>query len=157
RSEKLLRHYRLSPAQIFVHPSALQQLIASRLIPDSIGRSMDSASEKIGQEVDRLKAELQEFDVTLAAALDKSRAKILYQLAKMRRKTERETLRRNQRAASDAHHLSAILFPHRHLQERFYSILPFLAQHGVSLVDELYASVELDCPDHRIYNPSNAG
>ena len=44
-----------------------------------------------------------------------------------------------------------MLYPHRHLQERFYSILPFLAQHGLGLVDRVYDAVELDCPDHRIY------
>ena len=70
----------------------------------------------------------------------------------MRRKTEREALRRDQRATSDAHHLSddALSFT-GHLQERFCSILPFLAQHGLGLVDRLYEAVELDCPDHRIY------
>ena len=35
-------------------------------------------------------------------------------------------------------------------QERFYSILPFLAQHGMDLVDRLYKIVQTDCPDHRV-------
>ena len=37
------------------------------------------------------------------------------------------------RASADARHLAAMLYPHRHPQERFYSILPFLAQHGLDL------------------------
>jgi uncharacterized protein YllA (UPF0747 family) len=69
----------------------------------------------------------------------------------MLRKTELEALRRNERATAEAEHLSAMLFPHRHLQERFYSILPFLAQHGMDLVDRLYAHMELACPDHRVF------
>ena len=56
-----------------------------------------------------------------------------------------------QRATSDAHHLSTMLYPHRHLQERFYSILPFLAQHGLDLIDRLTDAVEPMCPDHRVY------
>jgi hypothetical protein len=36
------------------------------------------------------------------------------------------------------------------LQERFYSILPFLAKHGLDLIDQLDASARLDCPDHRV-------
>ena len=83
-------------------------------------------------------------------ARDKSRVKILYQLEKTRRKIERETLRRDARAAADARYLACLAYPHRHLQERFYSILPFLAQHGLDLVDRLYDSVQLDCPDHRV-------
>jgi hypothetical protein len=38
--------------------------------------------------------------------------------------------------------------PHKHLQERFYSILPFLAKHGPELIDRVYEHVKLDCPDH---------
>jgi bacillithiol synthase len=40
------------------------------------------------------------------------------------------------------------VFPEKHLQERFYGILPFLARHGLELIDQLYDSVRLDCPDH---------
>ncbi|HEV1288178.1 MAG TPA: bacillithiol biosynthesis BshC, partial [Bryobacteraceae bacterium] len=98
----------------------------------------------------RVRAELERFDPTLAASLDKSRAKIAYQLDKARRKTASEIMRRNDRAAADARYLSGFLYPHRHLQERLYSILPFLAAHGPDLVETLYDAVQLDCPDHRI-------
>ena len=43
-----------------------------------------------------------------------------------------------------------MIFPERHLQERLYSILPFLAKHGLDLVDDIYQAIELDCPDHRM-------
>jgi hypothetical protein len=36
------------------------------------------------------------------------------------------------------------------LQERFYSILPFLAQHGFDLPDRIYGAIEPQCPDHRV-------
>jgi uncharacterized protein YllA (UPF0747 family) len=75
---------------------------------------------------------------------------MLYQLEKMRRKTAREILRRDARAADDAQHLIGLLYPHRHLQERFYSLLPFLAKYGIDLVDRLHDAVELGCPDHRV-------
>ncbi len=88
------------------------------------------------------------FDPTLGAALDSSRAKILHQLSKSRAKVAREMLRRDQRAADDAAYLYGGVFPHKHLQERFYSILPFLARHGLDLIDRLYSNVRLECPDH---------
>jgi uncharacterized protein YllA (UPF0747 family) len=97
-----------------------------------------------------LRTELDQFDPTLAAALDKSQAKMVYQLDKTRRKIEREVLRRDERATKEAQYLGNLLFPHRHMQERFYSILPFVAEHGVDLVDRLYAAALLDCPDHRV-------
>jgi len=151
RSAKLLERYRLTAAQTLVPEDVLKEGIARALVPERIEKSIETATAEIAGKLDRLRADLDVFDPTLAAALDKSRAKIVYQLEKMRRKTEREALRRDQRATSGAHHLSTMLYPHRHLQERFYSILPFLAQHGLGLVDRLREAVELDCPDHRIY------
>jgi len=44
-----------------------------------------------------------------------------------------------------------MLYPHKHPQERFYSILPFLAQHGLDLIDRLSDAVDPMCPDHRVY------
>jgi hypothetical protein len=43
-----------------------------------------------------------------------------------------------------------LVYPHRRLQERFYSILPFLARHGLDLIGRLYENVQVDRPDHRI-------
>ena len=151
RSAKLLEHYRMTPAQTLVPEEALKDRIARALVPEHLEKSLETATAVITGKVDQVRADLKAFDHTLADALGKSRAKIVYQLEKMRRKTEREALRRHHRAAADAHHLSTMLYPHRHLQERFYSILPFLAQHGLSLVDRLYDAVELNCPDHRVY------
>ena len=106
---------------------------------------------EIARHLDQLTGHLQAFDPTLASAMGKSRAKILYQLERMGRKTARETLRRDARATADADHLANMIYPHRHPQERFYSILPFLAQHGLDLIDRLYDALEPMCPDHRVY------
>ena len=65
-------------------------------------------------------------------------------------------MRRNDRAAGDAQYLTGLLYPHKHLQERFYSILPFLAAHGPDLVERLYDALQLDCPDHRVVSISAA-
>jgi uncharacterized protein YllA (UPF0747 family) len=110
----------------------------------------EETQAEVTRRLDRLGAGLETFDPTLAAALEKSRAKVLYQFEKLRKKTERETLRRDARASEEARYLSSLLYPHRHMQERFYSILPFLAQNGLDLVDRLYEVVQMDCPDHRV-------
>ena len=71
-------------------------------------------------------------------------------LDKIQGKAAREALRRDARAAQDAASLSGLIYPQRHLQERLYSILPFLAKHGLGLVDQIYDAIQLDCPDHRM-------
>ena len=138
-------------AQIMTHEGALRERIATALVPQSVSRSIEAATAEVARQVERLQADLVAFDPTLAAAAGKSRAKILYQMEKLGKKTARETLRRDERALADTRHLSAMLYPHRHPQERFYSILPFLAQYGLDLIDRLSDAVEPMCPDHRVY------
>jgi bacillithiol biosynthesis cysteine-adding enzyme BshC len=150
RAAKLLARYKLSLTETLVPEEALKERLAAVLVPENIERSFVDAAGEIEQRLSRLGEELERFDHTLADSLSKSRAKMIYQLEKARRKTAREILRRDARAAADAQHLNGLLFPHRHLQERFYSILPFLAKHGLDLVDQLQDSVMPGCPDHRV-------
>ena len=148
RGAKLIERYGLAPTDLFQGLEVLKERIARQLVPAELEASFRGARSAVRSEIDSLRQALAPFDSTLALALDKSRAKILYQLGKIERKAARESLRRNERAAGEAEYLSNLVYPHNHLQERFYTILPFLAQHGLSLIDRLYEAVNLDCPDH---------
>jgi hypothetical protein len=111
---------------------------------------MREAGGTVERAIDKLRNELSGFDPTLARALERSGRKIQYQLGKVERKTGREALRRHAQAARDASSLYGLVFPERTLQERTYSILPFLAKHGLGLIDQIYEALQLDCPDHRV-------
>jgi len=150
RAAKLLARYRLALTDTLAPEESLKEKIAHALIPESVASLFEDASGEILRKLDRLGAGLETFDPTLAAALGKSRTKVLYQFEKLRKKTEREALRRDARASEEARYLSSLLYPHRHMQERFYSILSFIAQHGFELVDRLYEVVQVDCPDHQV-------
>jgi bacillithiol synthase len=150
RAAKLLHRYGLTLTDTLAPEEALKERIARALVPNGVAGLFEETVADITRKLDRLGAGLDSFDPTLTAASGKSRAKVLYQLEKLRKKTEREALHRDARASEEARYLSALLYPHRHPQERFYSILPFLAQHGMDLVDRLYKIVQTDCPDHRV-------
>lgn len=150
RAAKLLDRYRFHLPELLVNEDAFAQTAAARLVPDSVRQSFASAQSKVTGALASLEASLKTFDPTIAAALDKSRAKIEYQLGKAERKVARETQRRTERASEDAAYLTHYIYPHRHLQERFYSILPFLATHGPGLIGEIYANIHVDCPDHHV-------
>jgi uncharacterized protein YllA (UPF0747 family) len=150
RSEKLLARFGLSLTDVMVHAGALRERIARTLVPDTLGVRFGETSAEAARLLDALGSELQNFDPTLADATAKSRAKVLYQIEKLRRKAERETLRRDARATADAAYLRGLLYPEGHMQERLHSILPFLAQYGLDLLDRLYAQVRPECPDHRV-------
>jgi bacillithiol biosynthesis cysteine-adding enzyme BshC len=150
RAAKHLSRYRLSVAQTLVNEESLKDRIAAALVPQALEGTFDLTTKEIGRHLSGLREEVAGFDPTLGSALDKSVSKIVYQMEKARKKVAREILRRDARAAADAGSLLALLYPHRHLQERFYSILPFLAKHGTQIIDPIYQAIHTDCPDHRV-------
>jgi len=150
RSDRLMDRYGLTLQDFFQGETALRERIAARLIPPSLNAAVRETATAVDAAVARLNAEMTAFDPTLAKALDRSAKKIRYQIEKIERKAGREALRRDQRAARDAGSLSGLMYPDRGLQERLYSILPFVAKHGPDLIDTIYTTIEVDCPDHRL-------
>jgi bacillithiol biosynthesis cysteine-adding enzyme BshC len=150
RSARLMDRYGLVLQDFFQGETALREKIAARLIPPSLNGAVRATAAAVDAAVARLHGEMRAFDPTLAKALDRSAKKVRYQIAKIERKAGREALRRDERAGRDAASLYGLIYPERSLQERLYSILPFVAKHGMGLIDDVYATIEVDCPDHRL-------
>jgi bacillithiol biosynthesis cysteine-adding enzyme BshC len=150
RIAKLTKRYQLTLKDLAVPDVDLREKMARRLVPEGITDQFQVSSKTIQAELDKLTNSITGFDPGLSKALDKSCAKVLYQISKMEKKTAREALRRDVRATADAEYLHNAIYPHRHLQERMYGILPFLATYGMDLVDRIYDCVEPTCPDHQV-------
>ena len=150
RVEKLLHRYRLRVLDVLEGGPALEQRIAGALIPPAVHDAFAQSRQQIRDALDAVDTHLQALDPTLAASLAGSRRKIEYQFSKIEAKTARETLRRAGRARQDAACLVGLIFPEKTLQERLYSVLPFLARHGPDLIDRLHGAIHLNCPDHQV-------
>jgi bacillithiol biosynthesis cysteine-adding enzyme BshC len=150
RSAKLMKRYGLELRHLFEGDEAVRDRIASVLLPPAVAAAIREAKAATHTALEGLSRTLASFDSTLDAALSKSRGKIGHQLTKIERKVHREAVRRDQRASDDAGYLMSLLYPEKHLQERLYSIVPFLARHGLDLVDRVYESIDESCPDHRL-------
>lgn len=150
RSTKLTARLGLRLPDLAKPEEDVKRMIAERLSPPGLAAAFDQTAAQTAASLDRLQRELAGFDPTLAGALEKSRHKIRYQIEKTRRKAEAELFRRDSRAAADAAYLIRHVYPHRHLQERFYTFLPFVAAHGLDLTEEIYSRVHLECPDHNV-------
>ncbi len=148
RARSLMDRHGVTLPGCFHGLEPLKERIAADLVPASLQSTFEQAQSEIHGVLDRLKGELAAFDPTLGAAMSKSKAKILYQVEKNRRKAAREALRRDAVVSESAAHLSNLVFPHRVLQERYYSILPFIAQHGFGLIDTIEDNIHHGCPDH---------
>jgi hypothetical protein len=146
----LFEAYRLTVPDVFHGEAHLRDRIAACLVPQALSERFRRTEASFEELLDGLSQELRAFDPTLADALGTSRRKILYQISKVKAKAAREAMRRNQRAGEEATYLYGLVYPNRHMQERFYTILPFLARHGPDLIGRLYDRIRLDCPDHQI-------
>jgi len=145
-----MKKYRLDPADLMQREQVLHDTIAGRLVPASLRGSLEKTGESFKASLDALSAELRGFDISLAAALETGRRKIDYQMGKIARKTATQMTVRDEQATRVASALSGLVYPENHLQERFYSIIPFIAKFGPGLIDELYSAVQVECPDHQL-------
>ena len=150
RSQKLMERYGLSLQDFFHGEDALRERVALRLVPPALHSVMQESASTVDAALARLRETVRGFDPTLVKALERSSRKIAYQTQKMERKIGRESLRRDRRASDESASLYGLIYPGRNLQERVYSILPLMARHGPDLIQHVYDSIQLDCPDHRV-------
>ena len=150
RASKLLTRYNMRVLDLFDHHDNVKGVLAAKLVPPALNEQIKGAQTAASQALAQLQGNLLQFDPTLEAAARKSTAKITYQFAKLERKIARETMRRDEHAGKDAQYLVNLIYPQRHLQERFFSIMPFLAKHGLDLPQQLRGEIQLSCPDHML-------
>lgn len=150
RATRLLGRFGLQVQDLLDHHDRVQSRIAKRLVPPQIDESFKAVRETVAGRLVELRSELSHLDPTLVAAAHKSEAKMLYQLDKLARRAARAAMERTAHATDGANFLMNMVYPHGHLQERFYTILPFLARYGFDLIPRLMAQTQLDCPDHMI-------
>jgi bacillithiol biosynthesis cysteine-adding enzyme BshC len=150
RAAKLMQRYELGFADLLDHQAQVKSRIAARLVPHGLSEEFAALRTNVTASVEKARENLAGFDPTLEAASKKSLAKILYQVEKLGQRTAREIMRRDERATKDADYLINLVYPQRHLQERLYSIVPFLAKYGMDLPERLLGLAQLACPDHMV-------
>jgi bacillithiol biosynthesis cysteine-adding enzyme BshC len=150
RAAKRLRRYDLPLTGLFTNDQALRETMSARLVPPELRQRLTATEQTVTNALETLSKELGRFDVSLNGALGTSRRKIEYQIGKIGRKTASQMMARDAQAAADARALSGLVYPEKHLQERLYSIIPFLAKFGPGLIGEIYDRVDTGNPDHRV-------
>jgi bacillithiol biosynthesis cysteine-adding enzyme BshC len=149
RAAKLLSKYQLTVPECMTHEAELRKRMGAHLTPRSLATQLERQGAAVERALGELRGSLDAFDPTLGQALERSTRKIRYQFEKIRDKTGREILRRDERSAGDADRLAAWLYPHRAQQERRYSILSFQARWGARLYDEILDAIRPECADHQ--------
>jgi bacillithiol biosynthesis cysteine-adding enzyme BshC len=150
RAAKRMRRYDLNLPGLLTDDQSLREKMSARLVPAELQQRLAATEQTVTGALETLSRELGRFDVSLNGALSTSRRKIEYQIGKIGRKTASQIMARDAQAAADAKSLSGLVYPEKHLQERLYSIVPFLAKFGPGLIGEIYNHVDTGNPDHRI-------
>ncbi len=150
KSAKTMDRFRVRHADMLHDEAHVQQTLAKRLVPPDVTEALQSAERAVEQAMSALGAKLQTFDPSLASALLTSQNKIRYQFSKNHSKVILEMLRKNDQALRQAAHISHRLAPHGHLQERHYSLLSMLSDHGLEFIPTILENIHYGCHDHHV-------
>jgi len=117
----------------------LRAKMEQKSLPGVLAGHFDQAEKELRRLTQSFEEPLAKLDSTLVESLHGAEAKMLHQFTQLKAKVARAenfrsgVLDRHERILIDS------LAPHGELQERTLCFLPFLAEHGPSLLDELIA------------------
>jgi bacillithiol biosynthesis cysteine-adding enzyme BshC len=150
RHAKTLRRYGLGLADLFDgFETLLPRIVEGHLNADS-AKIFAEVEEQINIQLSKLDQDLSRIDATLVENLAKRRRKILYHIGALRHKFHQVQVRKDEVVREQIEAMFTSLLPHRHLQERSLNISYFLNRYGLSFVDWIYESIDLDDRGHRI-------
>jgi len=147
---RLLTKFGFEINDVFRGHQYLRARMEQKGLPRGLASRFDAGEKTLRKLLKSYQAPLMKLDRTLVGALDSAERKMLHQFAKLRGKAGRaENLRigvldRYERILLDS------LYPHRGLQERTLSPLPWLAEYGPSFVDNLSRQTSIESAQHHI-------
>ncbi|HEX8088608.1 MAG TPA: bacillithiol biosynthesis cysteine-adding enzyme BshC [Blastocatellia bacterium] len=143
RHQKTMRKYGLELKDFFegLHPA----------IKKVVEQSLDRETSDIFAETERLfegqlakmAKSVSRADHTLGDSIERARSKILYQIEHLRTRFIHASARREETAYRQVERAYTTLFPDKNLQERELNVYYFLSRFGPSLIDVLYAAVDI--------------
>jgi bacillithiol biosynthesis cysteine-adding enzyme BshC len=128
--------------------------VRARVVKEYLGKetseAFDHTTRSFNTELDDLQEQLRRVDPTLAAALEKGRRKINYQIDGLRTRFNRAQVGRDEAVHRQIERAFDLLYPGKTLQERRTNITSLLARHGRYVVDWIYDAIDLGSDDHEL-------
>lgn len=147
---RILERFGLELADLFVGLEQLTARIVEEHLSAETAQAFGHAQSQINAELDALQESLRQVDPTLAAALDKGRHKIQYQLDGLRTRYHRAQLTRDEATHRQIERAVTALYPHKGLQERRINVLSLVARHGLYALDWMHDAINLGSDDHQV-------
>ncbi|MGA8036401.1 MAG: bacillithiol biosynthesis cysteine-adding enzyme BshC [Candidatus Acidiferrales bacterium] len=134
---RLLKKYSLAVEDLFAGRQKLRGEMEQSSLPRALAAKFDANEKSLHKLFATYRDPLNKLDKTLVGALESAEKKMLHQFAKLKGKAGRAenfrtgVLDRHERIILDA------LYPHKGLQERTLSALPWLSLYGGELLESL--------------------
>jgi bacillithiol synthase len=145
-----LGKFGLRVADVFRGRQLLRSRMEEKYLPRALTRRFDAGEKALRRLLKSYRSPLEKLDTTLIDALDSAESKMLYQFLKLKGKAGRaESVRRGVLGRYEGLMLDA-LYPHKGLQERSLSPLPWVAGYGPAFLDGLSGLISMDAHQHRI-------
>jgi uncharacterized protein YllA (UPF0747 family) len=115
----------------------LLKMMYAANVPKKLGKSFDKSLSQIEKSIETLHKSIREVDPTIQGTITRAEKRIRYQVEKLRKKTGAALDRHDKVIAQHAEFLENLLYPHKGLQSRDLSFLPFLLRLGTDGLGEL--------------------
>src|SRR5215469_7617165 len=134
---RILEKYKLKVEDAWLGSQALRKKMYATNIPKKLARSLDGSLRQIENSVENLHKAIREVDPTLQGTIARAEKRIGYQVEKLRSKAGQALDRHEKVVERHANFLENLLYPHKGLQSRDLSFLPFLLRLGSGGLGEL--------------------
>ena len=137
KGERILKKYGLQMQDVWRGQQELLKRMYGTSLPAELSNEFEAGIGHIAEHTEKLFRAIGQVDPTIREGISRGEKRIRYQLEKLRRKIGASLDRRENVIAQHAAFLDNLLFPHKGLQSRDLSFLPFLARWGGSGIPEL--------------------
>jgi uncharacterized protein YllA (UPF0747 family) len=134
---RILEKYKLKVEDAWLGPQALRKKMYGSNVQGELAGAFDSNLQQIEKSVEHLRKSIHEVDPTIEDSIARAEKRIRYQVEKLRAKTGQALDRHDHVIEQHATFLENLLYPHKGLQSRDLSFLPFLLRLGSGGLGEL--------------------
>jgi bacillithiol synthase len=150
RVRKVIEKYELNVEDFFGN---IHQVVGQRMqeeIPAELTETFRETGECIAGFYGRLTDQVGHIDITLKKVAEGAQRKAGFELAKLQDKTLQAVKRSHKTMRQQIDRSEAQLYPRNQLQERVYTIWPFINAHGFGFIGHLLDSMDESDFSHRV-------
>jgi len=137
KAVRILGKYKLKVEDAWQGSQTLLQKMYAANVPKKLAKSFDKSLGQIEKNIENLHKSIRAVDPTIQGTIARAEKRIRYQVEKLRTKTGAALDRHDKVITQHAHFLENLLYPHKGLQSRDLSFLPFLLRLGSDGLGEL--------------------